>query len=622
MPTLSAARHPAQQITSPSLESPPSSRAIASIALMLASPMAVLPSGMNPFTFPKLTLAAGAVTLAMSASRRGRLPSAVLRTAALGLALFVIAGLLTSGVRVTLVGRLPRYEGLVTIALYLLCAMAGARVLGRPSSATVRAVQTWTAVSACILGAFSVLDQMRISPIGYSEAQRTGSLLGNATDQGVVAMIFLSLLVRAAFRRRDPLVAAGLVAAMVTVGLSGSRAAIGACFLVFLVHLVTSDRRRAPVALGAMAALALAVLVLPQSRERLLVGSTFRSRVLAWQESLSLARDHWLTGAGPSGYSDAIGRFQDAEWVRVAGSEAKPDSPHSWIVQAFTTGGAPLLLCALALAAILVRHGFLAMYRRLPPARTADQVEWVVFHDRRDLGIALFAAMLGYGAALAINFTTPSTTCLAAFVTGGAVAVFEPTRERRWTRTALRCTACGLTLTMGLSAIAEVALRNGAELATAGRIGDARARFEVASTLRPLDPDVHMVAAEYFAQRASAGDQGAARATVEHARASLAVTPRSYETEVALGVGLLATGELVRALGVLNAAVADYPYRGQAYIQRALVLIGLDQPQAGIRDLQRAIVLRPKDPTPVRILLGLAARVEAARAARGRSGDR
>lgn len=585
------------------------------IALMLLSPLAVLPSGLNPFTFPKLTVAALACCLAFASPRRGRLPRSVLLVTGLGGAAFVISSLMTTGLQVAISGRLPRYEGLLTLGTYLACAVAGARLFGRPSSGTIRQLHLWAAVSACVLFAFSVLDTLRISPIGFTEAVRTGSLLGNATDQGLVAMMLASLLARAAFRRRSVFLSLGLVAALLTIGLSGSRAAILGVLLVMTLHLISLDRRRMPGVLLAIGLVLVATIALPQSRDRLLVSSTFHSRVLAWQESATMSKSTWLSGVGPSGYSDAIGAYQDPEWVKVSGSEAKPDSPHSWVVQALTTGGVPLLLAALALAVVLVRSGYRSIFRRLPPARDADPAEWSIFRERRDIAVGLYAAMIGYGAALLINFTTPATTCLAAFITGAAVALHEPRAERTTAKVTSTVIAAALVVVMGSSAIAEVTLQSGAQLASVGRLGAAKERFDTAHHLRPLDPDVHMVAAQYFAQRASVGDTRAAALAVDEARRSLSVTPDAYESAVALGVGLVNRGQLVPALGVLNGAVADYPFRGQAYTQRALVLIGLGRPQAAITDLQRAIVLRPKDPIPVRILLGLAARTKASKPA-------
>lgn len=579
---------------------------------MLLSPLAILPSGLNPFTFPKLALAALAVAIAFASPRRGHLPASVQWVCGLGAIALVVSALNTTGLAVVIVGRLPRYEGLLTLAVYWGCAAAGARLFGRPASPTIRTVHLWAAICAIVLGVFSVLDEAKISPVGWSSAERTGSLLGNATDQGLLAMMLVAVLVRAAFRRRSPLLTLGLLAALTTVALSGSRAAILSVVLVLAIHLVSIDRRRIPAILLSIVALGAAVMALPQSRDRLLVSVTLESRLLAWQETASMLRDSWLFGAGPSGYSDAIGAFQDPEWVQTAGAAAKPDSPHSWPLQALSSGGIALGLCAAALAILLLLHGWRAIYRRPAPSADADEAAWQEFRERRDIAVGFFAAMVGYGSALLINFTTPSTTCLAAFLAGAAITVYTPVAEPVVRRRVAVVAASAVTIAMGASALAEVALRSGAELAATGRVSVAQDRFAMAHRLRPLDPDVHMVAAEYLAQRASTGDLVAARATERQARRSLEVTPDSYESAVALGVALLVRNQVPEALGTLNAAVADYPYRGQAYTQRALALIRLGQIRAAIGDLQRAIVLRPSDPVPVRILLQLRAGLDAA----------
>lgn len=588
--------------------------ATAAIALTVLAPLAVLPSASNPYTFPKLLVTVLAISVCAVAQRHGQLPRPVLAVAGVGAVVFVLASIQAVGSPIpSLVGRWPRYEGLPVLGVYLLCAWAGARLLGGHHHERIRSMQWWIALSSLILGGFSCLDAVGLSPLGWTSAERTGSLLGNATDQGLVAMMFAALLIAPSLRKRSPLLVAGLASAVLTIGLSGSRAAILALGLVVAIHLLLLGRDRARplgLVLAGMAALALA---LPQARDRLFLGQTMESRLLAWKETLRLAGDHLLLGVGPSGYSDAIGRYQDPEWVKVVGAEAKPDSPHSWPLQALAAGGVPLLLVAVAIAVLVMTLGWRAV-RRSPAVGSAEQGATGTrgAHHRSELLVGLFAAVAAYGAALLLNFTTPTTTGLAAFLTGALIAERPRSSERSSIRALASLAGAAGVVVLVVTCLTDVALRNGAELAAAGKVGLAVERFETVERLRPWDADARMLSAQYLAEQASRGDRNAARQAEERARDSLRATPDSYESKVALGVALITRKQLRPALVELDEAVELYPYRGQAYVQRAIARTRLGDVPGGVKDLQIAIALRPDDPIPKRLLLDLQLRIQAA----------
>ncbi len=590
------------------------------IALMFSAPLAVLPSASNPFVFPKLFMVALALAAAAIAVTQGRLPAAVWAIVMVGATAFTVASFFgVARPSVGLIGRWPRYEGLPVLAIYLGAAWAGARLLGHASRRQIDAAHRWAAISALALATFSVLDALGLSPLGWTGVNRTGSLLGNATDQGLLAVIYVAILIAPAIGRLDSLSVLGVVGSLATVCLSGSRTAILATGLVLLIYFVAIGRRNAfPIASALFGLGALAIL-LPQSRRRLLEGQTIESRILAWKETLALARDHWLLGVGPSGYEDAIGRYQDAEWVRVVGTLAKPDSPHSWPLQALAAGGLPLLTAALALSAVIGALGVAAVRsaaNAVDATRGNEDAATLL-----DLRIGLLAAVGAYGVALLVNFTTPSTTCLAAFATGALIAkppkAKEPTTLRAFPVVAAVCAS----LLFAVMSLSEVALRNGAELASAGRTRLATERFEVVERLRPFDPDASMLSAQYLAQQASRGSLYAARQTARRARTSLASTPDSYESNVALGVALIARRELRDAAQVLDHAVSIYPYRPHAYIQRAIARAPLGDIDGAVADLQRAHALDPSDPMPKILLTDLKRRLDAS-AASSRKGGR
>jgi hypothetical protein len=571
----------------------------------------VLPSAFNPYNFPKLLVMALAIAAGVFAVRRGRLSRSVWIIVAVGAVLFVVASLATHDPLVALVGRWPRYEGLPTLAVYAGSAWLGARLLSNPRPDDVKVLYIWAAMATIVLAVFSALDAIDLSPIGATSLARTGSLLGNATDQGLIAMIYGAILLAPAIRQRSPLLVLGVVGSLVTVSLSGSRAAIVATGVVFLIHAAQMGRAHSRWLILPVAGLAALVAALPQARDRLFGSVTLEGRFLAWGETMELARDHLIWGVGPSGYSDAIGRYQDAAWVDALGSAEKPDSPHSWPLQALATGGLPLMIAALTLAGVIVFLGWRAVTR----SQTGDQSKHAESPDvQADLALGLFSGVVAYGLALLISFTTPGTTCLAAFLTGALISVSVGRQEEhRWARPVMTVATAVAVVSLVFACLTDVTLRSGADLAAAGRVKEAGKLFARVEQFRPLDSDAHMLASQSLAQQASRGDLRAARMAEEQARASLRATPDSYESAVALGVALITQQRHREAIRVLDAAVADYPYRAPAYTQRAIARLRTGKIRPGLRDLGRAIELRPDDPTPRRILQELRERADAGR---------
>jgi len=544
---------------------------------------------MDRFVFGKLVFSAAAIGAAALGGRQGRLPRGVAAAAAAGLVVFTIACLLSPTPVASLVGRWPRYEGLPVVLTYVGCAWAGARVLGRRTRVATEAAESALAVASVVLAVFSVLGAVGWEIEGASVESRTGSVLGNATDQGLVGMLFFAALAGSAASRRTPLLIAGVAAAPLTVVLSGSRTALLATFLTLVVHAVLSLRERPPrrvleVAGGAFLALAALALVLPQIRDRITEGHSIAGRLLLWKESLQVAGDRWWAG-GPSTFVDAVGRYRDDDWVREVGTRNPPDSPHSWPLQALVSGGVPLLLVALALAVLVLVLGWRVVRQEQDP--------WL---------IGLFAATVGYGVAILPNFTIAGSTCLAAFLVGCLVA--EPaTRSEpspvKWTTTA--AAAIGVVL-FAMSAAAERSLEDGIRAAASGDSAAADTAFDRASRLRPFDGDVAMIAAQTQAGLADGDVEGAAARAERWADKSLDRTPDTYASGLALAVAQIHADRLDDALSTLDRFVRLYPTEPGVRIQRGLARFGLGDVEGARADLHRARQLDPRNPVPRRLL--------------------
>ncbi len=242
------------------------------LALLVAAPLVAVPGGFSGHVPAQLLVVALGCLVAVTVPPLGTLPRPLVVVGAAWLAVLVLAALAGDTPVASLVGRWPRYEGLPVLALYAAAAWAGARVV-RPDEAWLgRAL----AAASVVLGVASV-----VSVLGGEG--RSGSLLGNASDQGAVAMMAALVLARPAVRDRAPLEVVGLAAALTAVAASGSRAALvlTAVGLVVLLARVAV----APLA-GLVAGLVGLALTVPSTRDRLLGSATAEARLDQWPAAI------------------------------------------------------------------------------------------------------------------------------------------------------------------------------------------------------------------------------------------------------------------------------------------------------------------------------------------------
>ena len=351
---------------------------------MAASVLVWVPGGYSRFVWAKLLVVALAAVVGTTVPRDGRLPRPVLLGLGAGALLLAGAALAGETPVPSLVGRFPRYEGLPVLGVYVAAAWLGARIGGRGRARVVQLAHALSGM-AVALGVFAVLDLADSSPLGPSTLQRSGSVLGNATDQGLVAMMAALVIAAALAVRRDALLLTGLAGAVVTVAASGSRVAL-ALTAIGLAVLALRSRALVRPLLVAVAGLAAVALAVPGTRDRLLSGHTGRGRLEQWRLTLDLVVDHPWLGVGPSRYVDAVGRYETPDFVDFTGPRTLADSPHDALLQAAVAGGLPLLACFVALAVLVTRRA-LAVVREHPE------------------GIGVLAAVAAYAVAVLANPT-------------------------------------------------------------------------------------------------------------------------------------------------------------------------------------------------------------------------
>lgn len=549
-------------------------------------PLITLPGAFAPYFWPRVTFLLVALgvwfwgTRGETRATWGNLESGIVGTLLVWFAAAAVAG---GHPIASLVGRYPRYEGLVVVASYVCCAIIGGRVAadaraGCPRGlARVRAFTIACAVSALLLAVVGV-----VQAVTGPDGARVGSTLGNASDLGAIAVPLLAVLAGSYLTRRDTWSLVGAGGAVISLGLSGSRGAYLGAAVVGLILAVAAvraggvPRRVWTWGLTATTAVLAVVLALPTSRERLLSAETVAGRFELWTLSVGLVGEHpW--GLAPSGFVDSLPAALTERAVLTIGTTHPHDSPHNLALQALVTGGWPMLGLALALA---------------------GAVTWRVLRSPSHSAITVVAAavVLGYAATLLTHFTSPATTPLAAMALGTLLTVDRPVQESR--------SKGRLDLALGLSASvaavvallgwgADVRLAQSLDALRAGDVVGAAEGATSAQDLRPWDSDLCLLLSQGFAAAASNGLVGSAAEAQRWANCALDTTPQSIEAALALAVGQIADGDSDEASATLDRALVRSPFDPQLLVQSAVSHAVLGDLEAAWADVQAAQRLAP-----------------------------
>lgn len=562
-----------------------SGRRSAALWLAVAAPLCWVPGGYTSFGPATMLVLAVAGVLAVAAPAAGRLPQPLVAAGAAWLGVLWVAALAGDTPLASMVGRAPRHEGLPVLVLLAGAAWLGARVVERDEDGARRLARAVGAM-VVVLAVLSLLDLAWWSPVGPAGLDRSGSVLGNATDQAAVAMMAALLVAGRALAHRHPYDVVVLVAALTTVAVSGSRTALALTLGGLVLVVVRGHRRLLLPGAAAVVVLAAAALAVPTTRERLLGLGSGRGRVEQWRLTADLVLDHPWLGLGPSRYVDAFPAYENAAFVRFSGPDVLADSPHSLPLQVLVAGGL-LLLAASVVGAALVAVRCRAALR-----------------ERREVGPALLA-VLTHALLLGVNVTDTAPLVLAALLLGSAVSVAAPDGEPVAARAATGVAWTAAALVLAAACVGDVRLQRGLDALGNHRVAAATARLDDARAWRPWDSDVDLLAATALAEEATRGGRGADRAREradDLARAALRRTPDAYDALLALGVSRSAGGDFAGALDVLDRAVAVAPYRPDGYVQRGIARLELGDPAGARADLRRAHRIAPGSTAITRLL--------------------
>lgn len=572
---------------------------LAAILAALA-PFAFDPFGLDRWVFPKELCLVAAAVLAWAVPSEYRMPRWWRWWVAVAVVVLGLTALWGAAPLPQFLGRWPRYEGIVTLGAYALAVPLGARLWGAHGPSRNGATRTprdigGTAFAAglTLAALLAVIEAAGGRPLA-SDLDRPGSLLGNASDLGVVGVVGLALfLPRAAdalasgTRRVVP--AVGTVAAIVTVLLSASRAALVAAVVVVALTALTALRRRerrprwwAAVAVAG-AATTVSALLLPLTAARVFgtspnAADSALHRLDLWASTLQLIGQHPLTGVGPNGFADALPAVLGDTWFAETGLGAWTESPHDLPLQVLAAGGVLGAATAVGLIVLLARD-----LRRRGVGGA--------------FGTSAVIALVGGGIALLTHVTSPGPFLLLCLLTGAIAAVPTSAPERPWVRrTAVGgLTAWGLALVLALAG--DHAFARGMGDLGAGRAADAERSFATAATLRPWDADLALRAAETYAaaaeQTGATGDPAVAGAWADTAVRTL---PASSRALLADAIVAQYSGDRPRALDALRRAVELSPVDPRLHQRLGGVLLLSGDVDAALVELERAASLAPDDP--------------------------
>ncbi|PRY67611.1 O-antigen ligase [Glaciihabitans tibetensis] len=594
--------------------------------VLVAAVIFLLPGAFNRWVFPKETVALAGVLLAAIAIPAGRLPRWVWIAAGTGLVVAASAALLGATPLAQIVGRWPRYEGLISVGVYFAVAWAAARLLGPAGTAQrFQSLYTSLATASVLLGVVSLLEASGARPIA-TDLARPGALLGNATEQGIVGVMLTALLVLPAidgwssrlspWHARRWLFTAGITLGVATVVVSASRAALLGLLVVFLALVAillvrppaAVSRLRLAVGLGGAALVAAgAAFAVPLTRDRILSLSPLSSssvddRFAIWSDAITLFTRHPWLGVGPNGYLDAVGAVHEATWFANVGSGTTIDSPHSIPLQLLLVGGIPLLV--VAVVAVLLTFRATVRVLRAPEREVAEgrrgasttALRASVSYDatRRSAVVGATLALSVWGVALLTHFSSPGTAILAALAWGVVVAIRPTTGEglvggrvaaERPVVRRLRIGALAVWLVLSsVWTVADVHLNTGVASASSLRIADADAAFTSAAALRPWDVDVPSVAAQSFAEATEREVPGALPLALLWSEKALQAVPTSVLAGKARAVALQYSGDIDGAIELLTALRKQTPNDPEvAHRLGGMLLLASDQDGARVQ---------------------------------------
>lgn len=494
-----------------------------------------------------------------------------------------------------LFGRSPRFEGILTWIALAATLWAGATLFAghraRQAMTTYATTASWAMLP---FGAISLLESLGYQPIP-TDVARPGSLAGNATDQGLLAITYLAAITAAIAlnwehqHTRQPLLFIGISGALISLLTSASRGAylaaavLAAAIMIVAMKIAGKQRRVLTISAVLIAAIVAVTLFLPDTQARFfagdpLAGRTFDERFIMVNMSLHLLGNHMWLGIRPNSFADAIPAYFPRDWYVHTDSTTALDSPHNWIIHILLDGGIISALAVVACATWVARY-LLRSYL-------------VAGFDQRMVTLLLGGGIMAVCMGLLTTVNSPKVLLGASFILGALIGIqvaFNPSQNsaqdhqderlaNQMPRAALAI-VCGLTAVLVLGAIVgDAYILRALAAAQQGNIDSANTSFVSASRVRPWDRELSLRAAEALGG-----------ALESHGRNS--AQGREYESEIALNWA--------------QEAVKNLPDSYRSHQALGMIYLNQENLDKAVESLERAVTLNPVNPQ-LRHSLGLA----------------
>lgn len=498
------------------------------VAMLVGSPVLILPSTVEPFMLPKMTFLVflGVAVAALGAARgvwtrRLSLPVSPVTFAVAVFALALVVTTTTSASpSVSLIGFYSRYTGLVPYLTFLLVFVVALSVLDMPFLQLLRRAAL---VGLGLVVSYGLLQAGGLDPIDYRDLRlgETFSFLGNtnfsAAWAGAVSALALTTVFDSAEHKAwrayatvlTPLTLLYAILTGTSQGPVVAAVALGWAGLLLTtahdspVRAAAARRRGVAVAatgVAAVAVLAAVLAALPFLRAQL--DQALVERPAFWVAAVRIFIDHPLLGTGLDTYAHHFLAYRPASHA-LANATATTDAPHSVPLGMFSNGGLLLGLSYLVVVALVAFAVVRGALRLQGPARIA---------------LAGFGGVwLGYQVQSLISFDVPPLALLhwlsaAVVVTLAAPPRWreitlpgQPAAQRRTRKGKARGAAVvptstrvlhGMIALAGVVALwlaayplrADLVAASAAPLTASGRFDEAVERFARAAALNPAEP--------------------------------------------------------------------------------------------------------------------------------------
>ncbi|HET6351078.1 MAG TPA: O-antigen ligase family protein [Coriobacteriia bacterium] len=304
------------------------------------------------------------------------------------LVLTVTSSLLAGDVSAAVLGRDPRYMGLITLADFIVVFVLATQALR--TRGDKRQVALATGASATLIAAYAMLQHFGVDPVRWGDmgfaATRASGTFGNPIPLGMFLVGSLSLMAALALSEDDSrlcaaewaslvLQAAALVATFTRGAWLGAVASLAVLAFAVVRQKITVRRIDwLGMAAAAGVVVVLVGLSLGASAEtnaaarvsetvNLEAGST-GERVIVMKTALAAIAERPLQGWGPEGFRWAYGRLRPAEAVRLNGPLALADDAHDYPLQLAVTLGVPAALVTLGTLLLVLWLSTPLVFRR------------------------------------------------------------------------------------------------------------------------------------------------------------------------------------------------------------------------------------------------------------------